>query len=487
MADLKNDIEKYLRGELSPAERHALEKRALSDPFLADALEGGESISAEHFSADLETLRTSLQDRIENRKSVKVVPLWVWPARIAAGLLLLAAATFVIINIVQRDTPHDTLAENELKEAPALPKDPNTQGPATGIVTEEEGKEVGEAASGKAESTSPTDTKTKSPEVERRKADEYLGLAEPKEQAPAPPVEKPSAEGAAGAASQPAEVRQQAPVIAADESARDDADKAGERELASEQKVTRSLAQETPSAARKKEAKDRGDLQKQSSGFIDRSAAPATDSILLYAAKPKRIIRGQVTSSDDGKGLPGVNVLIKGTNEGVVTNGEGYYQIAVNNANAGLMFSFIGMENQEATPGTTDEVNVTLSADMTQLSEVVVVGYGSEKATEEAPETYEFAVPNGGRVAYKQYLETNLQYPQLALQNEVEGRVTIQFTIETSGELSSFRILKGIGYGCDEEVIRLIQQGPRWAPTKRDTMPLRDKVKVRVRFRLPKK
>lgn len=476
MADLKNDIEKYLRGELSPAERHALEKRALSDPFLADALEGGESISAEHFSADLETLRTSLQDRIGNRKSVKVIPLWVWPARIAAGLLLLAAATFVIVDIVQRDTSRDTLAENEIEEAPAPPKDSSTQGPAPGIVTEEGTTEVGEAASGKTETTAPVDTKTESHEVDRRKIDSFLSQAESQEQAPAPPlVEKPSAKDVAGAPSQPAELPQQAPVIIAEESVRNDADadKADEKRLAYE--PTPASSREAPSAARKKEAK---------------VAAPAkiqADSTLLYRAKSKRIIHGQVTSADDGKGLPGVNVLIKGTNEGVVTNGEGYYQIAVNNADAGLMFSFIGMENQEVAPGATDEVNVALGADMTQLSEVVVVGYGSEKATEDVPETYEFAVPNGGRVAYKQYLETNLHYPELALQNEVEGRVTIQFTVETSGELSNFRVLKGIGYGCDEEVIKLIQRGPKWAPTKRDELPLRDKVKVRVRFRLPKK
>lgn len=476
MADLKNDIEKYLRGELSPAERHVLEKRALSDPFLADALEGGESISAEHFSADLETLRASLQDRIGNRKSVKVIPLWVWPARIAAGLLLLAVATFVIVNIAQRDTSHDTLTENEIEETPAPPKDSSTQeAPATGIATEEGTTEVGEAASGKAESTVPRNTKTESHEVDRRKTDSYLSQADPQEQAPASPVEKASAENVAEAPSQQVETPQQDPVIIAEESVRDDADvdKADERKLAYE--PTPALSREAPSAARKKEAKAAGPAKIQA------------DSTLLYGVKSKRIIHGQVTSADDGKGLPGVNVLIKGTNEGVVTNGEGYYQIAVNNADAGLMFSFIGMENQEVTPGTMDEVNVALSADMTQLSEVVVVGYGSEKATEDVPETYEFAVPNGGRMAYKQYLETNLHYPELALQNEVEGRVTIQFTVETSGELSNFRVLKGIGYGCDEEVIRLIQRGPKWAPTKHDELPLRDKVKVRVRFRLPKK
>jgi hypothetical protein len=47
--------------------------------------------------------------------------------------------------------------------------------------------------------------------------------------------------------------------------------------------------------------------------------------------------------------------------------------------------------------------------------------------------------------------------------------------------------LKGIGYGCDEEVIRLIKEGPRWVPTRKNKEPVRDKVKVRLRFALPKK
>jgi hypothetical protein len=53
MSELKDDIEKYLKGELSPKEMHELEKKALSDPFLADALEGGLSIDHHEFAKDV--------------------------------------------------------------------------------------------------------------------------------------------------------------------------------------------------------------------------------------------------------------------------------------------------------------------------------------------------------------------------------------------------------------------------------------------------
>jgi TonB family protein len=479
MADLRNDIEKYLHGELSPEERHALEKRALSDPFLADALEGGESLPADSFTGDLRMLEASLQART-GKKEKKVVPLWVWPARIAAGLLLLAVTTFVINNLLRQDAAPPGLAENKNEKAAPAP----SEKPA---VAEDSARPVVK------------DTPKQPQQIEeKKKGDGLLSLAEPEEAKPsAPSADKTVPESLSSGATRPAEPQQQAPVAAAGEGARDDVSEINLKEESQKQVAPSGPVEVLPSPALKKdEAKEKAGLaderSKRTADVARRFAEPSqtmTDSSVAANKAPGnsgRIVRGQVTSADDGKGLPGVNVIIIGTNEGTVTNAEGYYQITVNDDEAGLLFSFIGMENQEVTPDT-EEVNVALNADMTQLSEVVVVGYGSEKVSEDVPETFEFAAPKGGRAAYKQYLEKNLRYPELALENNVEGRVTIQFTVETTGELSNFKVLKGIGFGCDEEVIRLIRRGPKWAPTKRDEVAIRDKVKVRVRFRAPKK
>jgi TonB family protein len=130
-------------------------------------------------------------------------------------------------------------------------------------------------------------------------------------------------------------------------------------------------------------------------------------------------------------------------------------------------------------------VNVAMEQDVAQLSEVVVTGFGEKEAP--AFSTFEMAEPRGGRRAFKKYLEDKLIYPQQALANNVEGKVTIQFTVETTGQLSNFNIIKGIGYGCDEEVIRLIKQGPKWSATKRNDEPVKGRVRVRLRFTLPKK
>jgi TonB-dependent starch-binding outer membrane protein SusC len=99
---------------------------------------------------------------------------------------------------------------------------------------------------------------------------------------------------------------------------------------------------------------------------------------VLSAWAQDRTISGKVTAAEDGSPLPGVNVLIKGTTVGVVTDADGNYKLAVNSSNPVLVFSFIGFANKEIEAGQQSVVDVQLSADVTQLSEVVVVGYGTQ-------------------------------------------------------------------------------------------------------------
>lgn len=88
-------------------------------------------------------------------------------------------------------------------------------------------------------------------------------------------------------------------------------------------------------------------------------------------------VSGQVTSSDDNSSLPGVSVQVKGTNRGTTTDADGRYRISAP-ANAQLVFSFIGFTNQEVSVNNRSTVNLSLKSNATDLSEVVVVGYGTQ-------------------------------------------------------------------------------------------------------------
>ena len=95
-------------------------------------------------------------------------------------------------------------------------------------------------------------------------------------------------------------------------------------------------------------------------------------------------VSGRVTSSDDGSGLPGVSVQVKGTTRGTNTDATGNYRISVP-ADGRLVFSFIGYTSQEIAVGNRSSVNISLQSDATNLNEVVVrVGYGAAVTNKEA-------------------------------------------------------------------------------------------------------
>ncbi|AKQ47078.1 hypothetical protein TH63_17830 [Rufibacter radiotolerans] len=91
-----------------------------------------------------------------------------------------------------------------------------------------------------------------------------------------------------------------------------------------------------------------------------------------------RTITGRVTSADDGSGMPGVSVVVKGTTVGASTNGEGNYSIEAAPGNV-LVYTFIGMVPQERTVGTSNTINVVLRSDAKALDEVVVTAFGVEQ------------------------------------------------------------------------------------------------------------
>lgn len=89
-------------------------------------------------------------------------------------------------------------------------------------------------------------------------------------------------------------------------------------------------------------------------------------------------VTGEVTSTDDGMPLPGVNVIVVGTNRGVSTDFDGLYTIKVSKGEI-LEFSSVGLKTQRITVENQSSINVSLQTDIAALDEVVIVGYGTQK------------------------------------------------------------------------------------------------------------
>jgi TonB-linked SusC/RagA family outer membrane protein len=95
-------------------------------------------------------------------------------------------------------------------------------------------------------------------------------------------------------------------------------------------------------------------------------------------ANAQTTVRGRIID-ETGTSLPGVNVIIKGTSSGTTSDGDGGYSIQVPDQDAVLVFSFIGYTAAEETVGNRAVIDVTLSPNIQSLSEVVVVGYGTQR------------------------------------------------------------------------------------------------------------
>ncbi|MFD2034639.1 SusC/RagA family TonB-linked outer membrane protein [Belliella marina] len=93
-------------------------------------------------------------------------------------------------------------------------------------------------------------------------------------------------------------------------------------------------------------------------------------------------IRGEVVSSEDDIGIPGVNVVVKGSNIGAVTDIDGKFSIEVSGENDILIFTYIGYTSQEISVGNREMITVTLVPSPTDLGEVVVVGYGAVRKSD---------------------------------------------------------------------------------------------------------
>jgi TonB family protein len=455
MSKWKNDIKRYLAGEMTSEEQHALEKKALSDPFLYEALEGVNSLSGQELNADLDELTFRIKERSSEKiheqfaagavasKRFSKAPVaesiaadssqkeknkknWLWPLRIAASVALLIVGYFAVTPFFEKEVQ---FASNEQK----LDSDSIQNNRLIDSVNKTDGfialSEKKEEQSNKKSAKATKTVKEQKPKAE---VNSQAGVSQPL------PVEKLNPEKADEISTeQIAELITESAVVEAQ-------DKKAE------------IKKEAPQVARSK-------------------------SIVQSFTTNQKVIKGKVVSADDGTPLPGVNIVVKGTTTGTVTDMQGAYKLVSDVQQPTLVYSFIGLQTEEVKVTDQKEVTVNLQTDVSQLSEVVVTGYSSAKDLDHEP-VVKLAEPEGGRRAYDKYLKNTLQYPQEAIENKIKGRVTIQFTVATDGSLSEFTLLRGLGYGCDEEVIRLVKEGPKWAPTTEDNVAVESEVRVRVKF-----
>lgn len=203
-----------------------------------------------------------------------------------------------------------------------------------------------------------------------------------------------------------------------------------------------------------------------------------------FAAIEDRTITGKVVAEEDGRPLPGVTIEVVNKDKGTITDAAGNFKIGVSD-NDKLRFSFTGFKAIIVPVNDKTIMNVSLTLKQPEQFSLEEVKIAAEKRTawghdelifESADENPEY--PGGAREMYN-FISSKLRYPLEAEKNNISGKVFVKFVVRKDGSITDLKILKGIGYGCDEETVRVISQLPRWKPGKQNGEP------VNVMFTMP--
>lgn len=183
-----------------------------------------------------------------------------------------------------------------------------------------------------------------------------------------------------------------------------------------------------------------------------------------------------IVTDDNGEPLFGVTVIAEKSMNGTSTDFNGAFDLEGLIDGEPIVFSYGDFEVVTQNFRSNKPMNVTLknnpslsetivSSSVVQESAPTVIksdniadGFGARQSNE----NLKFAKPASGWKTFKNQIEKNRRYPSEAIENNIEGRVIISFFVDENGQLSDFQVKKSLGYGCDEEAIRLLKNGPPW-------------------------
>ncbi len=140
------------------------------------------------------------------------------------------------------------------------------------------------------------------------------------------------------------------------------------------------------------------------------------DELIVIAPKrtqKQNSVSGTITDAETGEPIPGVNIVIEGTSSGTISGLDGNYSIEVPNDDAVLVYSFVGYLTERIAVSGRDVINVELSIDRTQLEEVVVIGYGTQRREEVTTAI--------SKVNSEDFVQGQVKSPVQLLQGKVPG------------------------------------------------------------------
>ncbi|MBI3140190.1 MAG: carboxypeptidase-like regulatory domain-containing protein [Sphingobacteriales bacterium] len=438
------DIEKYHKGLLSAKEMHAMEKAALEDPFLADAMEGY-TTEAVNIATDISELQDRLAERIKQEN--KGLPLkgsgqsgfpWMRAAAIigvlaGAGVL---AYLFIFDNKVNEIAKTEPVKKEEIRNADpstaiATPPVSDSNKPAAGGFTIKTNPPVSTINQFQADTTTVNETGSG--------ATDLVVVAE----APGAPVKKDLLEN-----------------------------------------ETRNSILKATEADRKKEVSD--DKAAPGKNYFTTATGntnpAATDPLKRKSVAPARkagdlqgfnsnIFRGRVTDASNS-GVAFANVTNTEDNVGTYTDARGYFNLTSPDTVLNVQIRSIGFENSNfQLRNNLPNNQVVLQEDRKSLNTLVVSNQKPNAAarTQRSNVKLEEPEPADGWDNYDTYLVNNLNVPgEYRSKPDANALVQVSFEVDKNGEPVNIRVEKSLCDKCDKEAVRLIKEGPKWKQNARN-------------------
>ena len=437
------DVRKYLAGELSAREMHELEKAALDDPFLADALEGLASrAQPSPLDQDLTELRARLDARVNQKKKRRIVPLW---TRVAAAVILLAGLGSAVYYMQQGKSKLNIDLEPQPAAVAKTTPAPATTAPTPSEAAPDIASTTPAAASAPAKATRPEAPVA----VARDKSKTLDSVA----YANSGSVSKQDAD---------ADIRAKLP----------DSISLAEGYAATRITPDNELLKKMPVKIRGL----RSDTAKDDAAF-----GPATQSFARserFSSRASLVFSGRVLDAGN-RPLAGASVFLNGSKNGFLTDDEGKFNVYVAPQDTARMVTVAKLGYERAsyalnTAAIADNI-IRLQENKSTLNEVVVSGFGAKrKETLAAPPSDEKedldsfwtkTSPVIGRKAYLEYLASAKK--GLLVDTAIHGLESISFIVDRQGEYTDFKIERSLSPIHDAALIRLIMEGPAWKPLRR--------------------
>jgi hypothetical protein len=451
------DIRKYLSGQMNAADMNALEKAALDDPFLADAIEGYQNAKEEHadelISTHLDALKKQLSNKTHTGTQAPVRSFrWQWAA---AAVLLIVGTIVVYTNVNRSDAPGNTIAINEtdskIQRAESLKKDI-----ADSVTTGDTDLAKSNPANKDTEALKNKSTVSSEKELNRPAPSNGLTSRS----------QDPNIVTAPAAPKAEAVERKDSSIL----SGADDKDIAVSK-TAAEEKNTKEAEQLEKKADELVVVADPSKKQSKS-----KSPAAVNNPGLNYFS-------GKVVDTNN-RPIANATVQLANTRNGYVTDQYGNFRFSSTDTAVNVNVSVLGYGTQSFRLNNSTPINqLQLQPSNSALSEVVITKPADTRKKESARYKTNYpkvmvqdAEPVNGWIEFEKYIEANKK--TISGADNRQGEVVVSFSVNRQSELTSFKIEQSLSPAHDAEAIRLVKEGPPWRLIKGK----KAKITVIIRF-----